>query len=246
MTNRFLASLPSSARAELEPHLEEAPLNTGAVLHSLGGSIDYVYFPHSGLISTIITMQSGRTAETGMTGRDGLLGSAVVLDVSDAIDQATVEIPGKAARIKTAQFIRAYRQCEPLRTIVNWYHAVMIAETQQSAACNALHNMEERLCRWILEAHDRTGLEEPPLTQEFLANMLGVQRTSVSLVQHKLAAARLTATRRGMITIENMQGLRECSCECYELLKERAATILPGWRSRNSSWPSTPYSSATG
>ena len=229
MSNRFLSSLPQAELAELEPHFEDVGLNAGDVLHSFGGPVDYIYFPKSGLVSLVIVMQSGQTASTSIVGRNGMVCSGGLLDASEAIDQATVEIPGPAARIRTSHVVAAYRESEPLRARINRYHAVVLAEAQQSVACNALHNLEERLSRWLLEAHDRTGLQELPLTQEFLSSMLGVQRTSVTLVQHKLAAAGLTSTHRGMIVIENIEGLRECSCECYALLRARAERILPGW-----------------
>jgi CRP-like cAMP-binding protein len=214
MANWFLASMSAEMRAELEPHLEAVPLKEGQMLYAAGDLLDWVYFPNSGLVATIITMQSGKTLCTSLVGRSGMLSTAVVLDLSRALDQAVVELA-------------AYRRDEALRTSINFYHAMTFAEAQQSIACNALHDVEERVCRWLLEARDRTGLDRLSVTQELLANLLGVQRTSLTLAQGKLAKAGLIRTRRGHIDLVNIDGLHECSCECYDVLRKRAAVIFP-------------------
>ena len=115
--------------------------------------------------------------------------------------------------------------------MVNRYHAMMLAEIQQSAACNVLHNLPKRMCRLLLEAHDRTGLMRLPLTQELLVEMLGARRISITQVQAPLATAGVISIRRGEVVLKSLDRLRENSCECYELLKERAELIVPGWKS---------------
>jgi CRP-like cAMP-binding protein len=227
MENWFIASMPAETRAELEPHLEEVQLRRGEVLYTAGDPLDWVYFPQSGLIAIIITMLSGVTACSSLVGKNGMVNSVVVLDLSRALDQALVEFPGTALRLPTERFAAAYRGNEAFRIMVNSYHAMAWAEAQQSIACNALHEIEERLCRWLLEAHDRTGMDSLPITQELLSNLLGTQRTSVTLVQGKLASAGFIRTHRGVIDLLNIQGLQACSCECYRVLKDRIAEIFP-------------------
>ena len=143
--NQFIASLPVEARVAIEPDFDPVPLQMGEVLHRVGGPVDYVYFPISGLVSVVITMGSGQTAATSIIGREGMVCSAIVLDVNRALDQATVELPGTAIRIHSRAFIAAYRKCEPLRRMLNRYHGLMLAEARQSVACNALHDVQHRL-----------------------------------------------------------------------------------------------------
>jgi CRP-like cAMP-binding protein len=227
MDNWFIASMSAEMRAELEPHLEEVRLDRGQTLYTAGDPLDWVYFPKSGLIAIIITMQSGETACTSLVGKNGMVNTAVALDLSRALDQALVEFPGTALRLPTQRFAAAYRRNEALRTMVNSYHAMAWAEAQQSIACNALHGIEERICRWLLEVRDRTGMDNLPITQELLSNLLGIQRTSVTMVQGKLGRAGLIRTHRGLIDLLSIDGLQDCSCECYRVLKDRAAVIFP-------------------
>jgi CRP-like cAMP-binding protein len=167
-------------------------------------------------------MESGQTAYTSLVGKSGMLSSAVVLDLSRALDHALVEFPSTAVRIATDRFVAAYRRNEELRIRVNSYHAMTGAEAQQSVACNALHSVEERVCRWLLEARDRTGLDSLPLTQELFSNLLGIQRSTMTSAQGKLAEAGLIRPHRGIIDLLNIDGIRECSCECYRVLRGRS------------------------
>jgi CRP-like cAMP-binding protein len=155
--------------------------------------------------------------------------SGVTLDVQDAIDQATVEIGGAASRISSTSFIRAYRSNDDLRTLVNRHHAMFIAEGRQSVACNAIHNVHPRLCRWLANAQDQAGVDELELTQEFLARMLGVQRTTINQICGALRAEGIIDTSRGHITILQPEALRNNACECYGILRKRFATLFPNW-----------------
>lgn len=227
--NQLLESLPQDAFRIIEPHLERVALRPADVLYFADQRVDHVHFPTGGLVSIVVVMNSGQTAETSLVGRDGMVCSAVVLDVQDAIDQATVEIPTEAFRIRTEPFIAAYRKNEALRTSVNRYHALLIAESRQSTACNALHNAEQRLCRWLADACDRTGSDELPLTQEFLGRMLGLRRSTVTEIYAVLQAQGLVSLTRGHTTILNPQALRNRACECYGILKIRITRIFPDW-----------------
>lgn len=230
MTNWFFNALSETARSELEPHIQLVTLRKGEMLYTESDPIQWVYLPNSGLIGVIITMESGKTAHTSVVGRNGLLSTCVILDVSAAFDQAVVEVPGDAMRIPASRFVSAYRRNEELRVMVNRYHAMTCAEAQQSAACNALHQIDQRICRWLLEARDRTGLDALPITQESLGQILGVRRASVSAAQSKLVTMGLISVQRGMIEILDVEGLQGRSCECYRVLKERTARIFPGMR----------------
>ncbi len=227
--NHLLASLPKDVFALLEPHLERVEMRLGDVLYYADQRVEQVYFPNGGLVSIVVVMNSGQTAETSLVGRDGVVCSAIVLDVQDAIDQATVEIPADAFRMRTEPFIAAYRDNEALRTAVNRYHALLIAESRQSTACNALHNAEQRLCRWLADARDRTGSNELPLTQEFLGRMLGLRRSTVTEIYAVLQDQGLVSLTRGRTTILNPEALQARACECYGILRERITKIFPDW-----------------
>ena len=199
------------------------------MLHRIGGPVDYVYFPSSGLVSIVVMMESGRTADTSIVGREGMVCSAIVFDVHLAMDQATVEVAGDAMRIRTRAFRAAYKASEALRSVVNRYNALMLAEARQSIACSALHNVEQRLCRWLAEAQDRTDFDRLPVTHEFLARMLGVQRTTISVVYPQLIDAGIVLHGRGHIKILDPNRLRARARVCCRILRERSELMFPEW-----------------
>jgi CRP-like cAMP-binding protein len=227
--NRLIATLPDEARALIGPHLEDVQLGAKEVLYRAGDPIEYVYFPHSGLVSLVVTMESGRTAECAVVGQDGMVCSAIVLDVLDAMDQATVEIPGAAARIASRMFTTIYRESEELRSVINRYHALLLSEARQSVACNALHGAERRLCRLLAEIQDRTGYEKLPLTQEYLSRLLGLRRSSVTDLYPTLEERGILKGTRGYVEIVRPTALREHACECYSILKQRSKDMFPEW-----------------
>jgi CRP-like cAMP-binding protein len=180
--NRFIASLSPDARELLEKDMYVAELKKGHVLYRIDEPVTHVFFPHGGLISLVVLMETGETAEVSLIGREGLVCSGAVLDVQDAIDQATVQIGTAASIISTASFIRAYRSHEELRTSVNRHHAMFIAEGRQSAACNAIHTADQRLCRWLANARYQAGIDDLEVTQEFLPRMVGISRSTISQI----------------------------------------------------------------
>ncbi|MCK1518342.1 Crp/Fnr family transcriptional regulator [Bradyrhizobium sp. 190] len=228
--NRFIASLPADARELLEKDLHVVQLKKGDVLYRIDEPITHVFFPHGGLVSLVVLMESGQTAEVSLIGREGLVCSGVVLGVEDAIDQATVEVGSPASCISSASFIRAYHSHDKLRTIVNRHHAMFIAEGRQSTACNAVHTASERLCRWLANAQDQSGMDDLEITQEFLARMVGVQRTTVNQLCGVLHAEGIIDTSRGHIRILQPEALRSRACECYGVLRKRFAKLFPDWR----------------
>src|SRR5215471_13415536 len=187
--NRFLATLTPHDFSLLASHLRTAPLDRGVMLHDAGEKLEHVYFPHSGMVSMVAVMQSGATVETVTIGRSGVIGASAGLGARLTIARALVQLPGTAAWISASQFHAAAAQSQGLRDLIVRYNDVLLAQVQQSVACNALHGLEARLCRWLLQTHDCIDGNVIPLTQEFLGQMLGVRRTTVTIAARLLQNA---------------------------------------------------------
>jgi CRP-like cAMP-binding protein len=180
-SNRFLATLPPHDFALLTPHLRTITLERGTILHDAGDEIERVYFPHSGMVSVVAVMQSGAAIETATIGRAGVIGASAGLGLKYSFARAIVQLPGTAAWLSASQFHAAANGSQAIRDLIVHYSGMLLAQVQQSVACNVLHTMEARLCRWLLQAHDCMDGNDIPLTQEFLGQMLGVRRTTVTL-----------------------------------------------------------------
>jgi CRP-like cAMP-binding protein len=216
--NAFLASLSQKDFKALAPHLTSVALDHKSILHEAGEPIRHLYFPTSGAISLVRHLQSGIGVETGMVGREGVLGSSVALGMNNSANQAIVQIGGSASKLSKNHFIAAYEASDGLKASVGLYLNKVLSEAQQLSACNATHDLESRMCRWLLQARDRTGQNKLPLTQEFLAQMLGVQRTTVTLVESRLETAGLLKSHRGYVEIVSAAKMRQAACECYEVM----------------------------
>jgi CRP-like cAMP-binding protein len=226
--NRLLTSLRPSERASLEPYLEQVSLPQGQILQEQGDDIEQIYFPHLGMISLVAVMNDGgKIIETATVGREGAVGAMAGFGPRHAFRRAIVQVAGTAAKIPTARFRDAVKGSEALRDILVRYNEVLLAQVQQSAACNAFHEAEQRLARWLLQTRDRIDTDTIPLTQEFLAQMLGVRRTTVTLIAHALQERGLLRYRRGRIEIVNRQGLENVSCECYETVRKQVDEYFP-------------------
>jgi CRP-like cAMP-binding protein len=225
--NRLLAALPAAELASLTPAIKDVGLERGTVLQRPGDAIEHVYFPHSGMISVVVVMQTGEEVETATIGREGALGTGVALGSRHATSRALVQLPGMAARIPAAQFVAAASRSAAIRDIAARYNTLLIAQIQQSVACNALHDAEARLCRWLLSCSDRVNSDTIPLTQEFLGQMLGVRRTTVTIVARMLQAAGMIRYRRGVIQIIDRAALEEGACECYATTRRHIEWLLP-------------------
>ena len=217
--NRLLASLSAQDLALLEPHLTLIRLSGGEALYQPGDLIDRVYFPCSGVVSMMLVMGNSATVETAALGRDG--GIAVLAGIAErrALSRVLVQVPGDAFLIEAPRFRAAVRESDGLRDMIMHATQAVLAQVIQSVACNALHPVEARLCRWLLMCRDRTGSTTIPLTQEFMAAMLGVQRTTVTAVARSLQDVGLIRYRRGMIELLDLPGLQNASCECYEAVR---------------------------
>jgi CRP-like cAMP-binding protein len=218
-SNFILNALPQNIFAAVEPHLKAAELKFGDVLAQTGRAVDRVYFPTTGVVSLVVEMKVGDMIETAMVGRDGVANGTAALDGKVSLHKAIVQVAGAALAISPDTLRKMADQFPPFRAILIRHEQVVLAQAQQSAGCNASHTVEARMCRWLLRIRDLTGSDEMALTQEFLAQMLGVRRTSVSLVAGTLQKAGFIRYRRGHITLLDIAQVKLGACECYETVK---------------------------
>ena len=226
--NMLLNTLPAETFAAIEPHLKTVELVHGEVLGEAGDSITRVYFPHSGVISLVVELSVGDMIETAMVGRDGALNISSALDGKVSLNKAIVQLAGAASTIDVDQLRKIVREFDAFRSLLIRHEQVLFAQSQQSAACNASHSVEARMCRWLLRMRDLAAAADLMLTQEFLAQMLGVRRPSVSLVANTLQKAGLIKYRRGNIRLLDIAGLNDGSCECYGTVKAHYDRMLAG------------------
>ncbi len=227
-TNRLLAALEPDDLAALEPHFEVISLSRGQVLYEPGDVIGHVYFPHDAIISLVKVMEDGATNEVAVFGREGVVGLLSALVTREAFGRYIVQMSGSASRILFERLNEVRNTRASLRQLIMRYGEAFLAQTFQTVSCNALHPVEARCCRWILSMHDRADGDTLPLTHEFLAEMLGVQRSSVSVVTRTLQTAGLIQQSRGSITIIDRAGLEETTCECYGKIRRVYQRLLPG------------------
>jgi CRP-like cAMP-binding protein len=225
-TNLLLASLPPENMAALVPHLRVVPLPQETVLFEAGDTIKAVYFPHTGIVSIVVDLASGETIETAMIGRDSLVGGSAALDDEIALNRAVVQVAGVASVVEVGTFRGLAQQSHTFHATLARHRQFILAQAQQSAACNAAHTLEARLSRWLLRCRDLLGSDDVPLTQEFLAEMLGARRTSVTLVASALKQAGFIQYRRGHIRVIDLEGLRDSACECYETNKAQGKRLI--------------------
>jgi len=224
--NRLLAALPPEILTEFLPKLHRVSLALRQTLAAPGQPIEAVYFIESGWTSMVAHMDEGTQAEVGLIGREGLVGASVVAGVGTAFVEAYMQAPGEALQIETKAFQRELDTHPLLLRRLLRYNEAMHAQVMQTAACNGRHSLEQRLARWILMAHDRADDDELPLTQEFMALMLCVQRPSVTLVARTLQQANLIRYTQGRVTVTDRDGLEATACDCYRTVRERFDQIL--------------------
>ncbi len=224
--NRLLSALPNSEYERLLPHLEPVSLTFKQIIYAPNEPIEYVYFPNSGIISLVNLTEDGGTVEAATVGNEGMAGIPVLLGTDRMIGQAISQIVGDAVRMKTDVFKREVTPGSPLHNLLLRYTQALMNLISQSVACNRLHSVEKRCCRWLLLCQDRVQSNQFPLTQEFLAQMLGVRRASVSVVAAILQKTGLIRYSRGRITICDRAGLEASSCECYRIVKEEFDRLL--------------------
>jgi CRP-like cAMP-binding protein len=192
-----------------------------------GEPVEYVYFPHAGMVSLLAVMLDGQGIETATVGSEGVVGALSAFDGRRGFTRAVVQAPLVASRISALQFHAVLQKNETLRNVIASYKEILLAQVQQTAACNALHPLECRLARWLLQTRDRIDSDVLPLTQEFLSQMLGVRRTTVTLVARQLEQAGVIQNRRGRIVVTDRKGLEDLACECYAVVRDQISAALP-------------------
>ena len=227
--NLLLACVAEADRPLLAPHLRSVELSRGAVLFEPGDDVTMTYFPCRGTIISLVTMlQDGHALEAAVVGYEGSIGGVVSFGHKPAFARMTVEIGGAAWCMATERLDEAKARSPALHDLFSRYADVMLAQTLQSVACNALHSIEQRACRWLLTMQEQVGDGAVvPVSQEYLANLLGVQRTSVSAAAQALQARGLIRYSRGVIRILDRAALAAESCDCYAAVEKHFRTLLP-------------------
>lgn len=224
--NRLLASLPPDVMAQLLPKLSQVTLTMRQELYTPIGAITAAYFPEAGMISLVSNLDDGMQAEVGIIGREGMLGTSLLSGVDTSFINAMVQISGTALRMGITEFRHELETNVPFRAILLRYNEALQAQIMQTAACNGRHELEQRLARWLLMAHDRVDREELSLTQEFMAMMLGVHRPSITVTAGILQRAGLIRYSGGRVTVLDRSSLEAASCECYGVVKRRFTALL--------------------
>ncbi|HET9051485.1 MAG TPA: Crp/Fnr family transcriptional regulator [Candidatus Dormibacteraeota bacterium] len=223
--NRLLEALPPEERDRLMGTMVLAALPIKAVLFEPGSQIDSVHFPISGVISLVTPLEDGNIVEVATIGNEGIVGVPHVAGGSLTV-RAISQVAGASLRMPAAVFLGEWERPGPLRNLVQNYVQALFGQVSQAAGCNRLHSNEERLSRWLLMSHDRVGLDEFHITHEFLGQMLGSRRATVTLSAGVLQAAGLIRYNRGLVTIVDREGLEGVSCECYKVIKNALDLVL--------------------
>ena len=226
--NQLLACLPPDALAAMLPRLNLVALIPRQPIYAAGVEMEAVYFPTAGMISLVASLDDGMQAEVGVIGREGMLGVSILSGVATSFTDAMVQMPGAAWRMTAADLGRELRCNPPLRPLLSRYGEALQAQIMQTAACNVLHTLEQRLVRWLLMVQDRGDGDELALTQDFMAVMLGVQRPTLTLAAGVLQRAGLIRYARGHLTVLDRPGLEAACCECYGAVRQRFAVLLGG------------------
>jgi CRP-like cAMP-binding protein len=226
--NHLLAHLSEEDAALLGPHLKPINPAGGTVLYRPEDAIPRVYFPFTGMVSFLVGTSRGQYVEAGVIGRNSVVGAGAPLDGEIAINEAVVQVPSTGVVIDTSLLKQMTAGSETLRTCFARHEEMALAQVQQVAACNALHSLEERLSRWLLQARDLLNDNVLPLTQEFLSGMLGVQRSSLTLVARRLQESGLIDYHRGQIRVLDAEVLKDASCECYDVINAHFLRLV-GW-----------------
>lgn len=226
LDNALLSALPRSEfDALLLPHFTTQSMPQGHLVLEAGDEFDHVWFPHNGMISLLVVLSDGKSIEIATVGREGVVGAMSGLGLYRSLVRAVIQLPMGASRIPSAVFRKAAAQSDAIRDLCIRYNEILLSQARITAACNAVHPVEARFCRWLLQSADRAGSDTVALTQEFLAEMLGVRRTSITEVASKLQAAGVISYSRGVIKITDRTGLEAAACECYQTLIGQSAII---------------------
>jgi CRP-like cAMP-binding protein len=225
LDNKLLWSLPRDQFDLLTSNLITQSLEQGLVLIEAGDEVDYVYFPHYGMLSLLAVLKDGKAVETATVGREGVVGAMAGLGLYRSLVRVVVQLPIGVTKISAAHFRKAVAASDAIRDLCVQYNEILLSQARVTAACNAVHIIEARFCRWLLRSADRAGSSTFNLKQECLAEMLGVRRTSVTEVASKIQRLGAVNYSRGVINILDRAALEKMSCECYQTLLEQSVVI---------------------
>jgi CRP-like cAMP-binding protein len=220
VSNKILLSISDNEYNSLRPYLEYLRLPNHLVLHEAGGRLEFAYFPNRGLISLVVVMKDGKTAEAGVVGNEGSTGAPAAVGLSRGLLRAVVQVSGDGFRVKVGALQETLESAPHLQMILNRYAAVRGMQVAQTAACNRLHDIKQRLARWLLMTQDRVDSGALPITHDFLATMLGTDRPTVSLAAGALQKKGLIEYTRGAVKIVNRKKLEDVACECYGVIRQ--------------------------
>ncbi|MGC2060211.1 MAG: Crp/Fnr family transcriptional regulator [Candidatus Sulfotelmatobacter sp.] len=220
VSSLILLSIPDSDFSSLRPHLEYVSLPNHLVLHEAGGKLEFAYFPNRGLISLVVVMKDGRAAEAGIVGNEGFTGTLAAVGLSRSPLHAVVQITGDGFRVEVGALQNTLESTPHLQLMLSRYAAIRGMQVAQTAACNRLHDIGQRLARWLLMTQDRVDLGSLPITHDFLATMLGTDRPSVSEAAGVLQKKKLIEYTRGAVKIVNRKKLENSACECYGVIQQ--------------------------
>ncbi|MET0706988.1 MAG: Crp/Fnr family transcriptional regulator [Tardiphaga sp.] len=223
--NHLLAKLSPEALGSLTAHCSVLAMKQGMVIYEAGDEVEHVYFPHNGMVSLLVVMQNGKAIETATVGREGVVGAMAGLGLYTSMVRAVVQLPMNASKISAARFRHAVAASRPIENACIRYNEVLLSQARITAACNALHPVDARFCRWLLQSADRAESRTVALTQELLSEMLGVRRTSVTEVAGRLQRDGTISFSRGVIQILDRPALEALACECYQSLIDQSATL---------------------
>ncbi len=225
--NQLLDALPTRDYDRLAAHLELIPMGLGDVLYESGVQLRYVYFPTTSIISLLYVMEDGASAEIAIVGNEGILGISLFMGGDTTPSRAVVQSAGHGFRLRADLLKDEFGRFGPTMHLLLRYTQALITQMAQTAVCNRHHSVDQQLCRWLLLSLDRLQTNELSMTQELIANMLGVRREGVTEAAGKLQEARLINYRRGRITVLDRAGLEARSCECYQVVKIEFDRLLP-------------------
>jgi CRP-like cAMP-binding protein len=225
--NHLLAMLPNDALALWAPRLEPVDMPLGQVLYEPGVRLSHVYFPTTSIVSLLYVMEDGASAEIAVVGNEGIVGISLFMGGESTPSRALVQSAGKGFRLEAAMMLREFNRAGPVLHLLLRYTQALITQMSQTAVCNRHHSLDQQLCRWLLLSLDRLGGSELVMTQELIANMLGVRREGVTEAAGRLQHAGLIHYRRGHITVLDRAGLERRTCECYAVVKREYDRLLP-------------------
>jgi CRP-like cAMP-binding protein len=224
--NQLLGAFEPEVRRRIDPHLEQVDFKLGHIVCEAGGLLQHAYFPEGAVLSLLTALESGDAIETANIGREGAFGLFAAMYSRVSFNQCIVQLQGPMVRCRIELLQAEFNQSSHIRDLFVSFSETLLSQVQQTVACNSMHTVEERICRWLLMMHDRAGGDSLTYTHQFLAEIMGSNRKSVTIAAQSLQTKGLINYRRGMMQVLNRPGLEEAACECYAVVKKRFDAFL--------------------